>query len=72
MKALKIPLFTIVVLSLILFVLPDLNSLNYLDLSHRVQNHLEGKYIDIDGKKVHFHDKGVGETVILFKAFYTI
>ncbi len=68
-KLLVILLSVMVVLVLIVVLLPKISTKENCSYEDVIEKYSKGKFIDVDGKKVHYIEKGNGKPIILIHGF---
>ncbi len=64
-----IVLAIIIVLALLIIILPKVTSKETLSYEEAVQKYATGKFVTVDGKNIHYIEKGEGKPVILIHGF---
>ena len=59
----------VVVLALVIIILPKVTTKETLSYKDAVQKYAAGKFVTVDGKKIHYIEKGDGKPVILIHGF---
>jgi pimeloyl-ACP methyl ester carboxylesterase len=59
----------VIALALVIIILPRVTSRETLSYEEAVQKHAPGKFVTVDGKKIHYIERGHGDPVILIHGF---
>jgi len=68
-KVLIIFLLVVVVLALIIVSLPKMTSKETCTYEEAIDKYAKGKFVIVDGKKIHYVEKGDGKPIILIHGF---
>lgn len=68
-KVLKVILGIIVVLALVIVLLPQISTKDTCSYEAMAGKYAQGKFVTVDGKKVHYIEKGSGKPLILIHGF---
>jgi len=69
MKVFTTLLIIIVALALVIIILPHLNSKETCTYEEAIQKFAKGKFVTVDGKKIHYIEAGNGQPIILIHGF---
>jgi pimeloyl-ACP methyl ester carboxylesterase len=68
-RAIGFVLAIVIVLALVIIILPKVNTKETLSYKEAAQKYAAGKFVTVDGKKIHYIEKGDGKPVILIHGF---
>ena len=68
-RAIGFVLAIVIVLALVIIILPKVTTKETLSYKDAVQKYAEGKFVTVDGKKIHYIEKGEGKPVIFIHGF---
>ena len=68
-RAIGFVLAIVIVLALVIIILPKVTTKETLSYKEAVQKYAAGKFVTVDGKKIHYIEKGDGKPVILIHGF---
>ena len=68
-RAIGFVLAIVVVLALVIIILPKVTTKETLSYKDAVQKYAKGKFVTVDGRKIHYIEKGDGKPVILIHGF---
>ena len=68
-RAIGFVLAIVIVLALVIIILPKVTTKETLSYKDAVQKYAAGKFVTVDGKKIHYIEKGDGKPVILIHGF---
>jgi pimeloyl-ACP methyl ester carboxylesterase len=68
-RAIGFVLAIVVVLALVIIILPKVTTKETLTYKDAVQKYAKGKFVTVDGKKIHYIEKGDGKPIILIHGF---
>ena len=68
-RAIGFLLAIVIVLALVIIILPKVTTKETLSYKEAAQKYAAGKFVTVDGKKIHYIEKGEGKPVILIHGF---